>query len=88
MGLIIGLTFLGVLLTGFGVGGSRKQGGLRAGQAGARLAGLGSGHGQAEEQPVINLRKTERFSAIPWLNKKLDKIELAPRIQSLLYQAD
>jgi tight adherence protein B len=37
---------------------------------------------------IVNLRKSERLSGIPWLNKKLLKIDLAPRLHTLLHQAD
>jgi tight adherence protein B len=40
-------------------------------------------HGQ-----ILDLRKSELLSSIPWLNQRLLKIELGPRVQSLLYQAD
>jgi tight adherence protein B len=42
---------------------------------------------EAREQ-VVNLRKNEKFSAIPWLNRELQKLELAPRLHRLLAQAD
>lgn len=37
---------------------------------------------------TINLRKNERFSAVPWMNRWLQQIELAPRVRLLLQQAD
>lgn len=37
---------------------------------------------------VLNLRKSEQLSAIPWLNRQLQKLELAPRLQRLLAQAE
>jgi len=39
-------------------------------------------------EQIVNFRKIDKLSAIPWLNKKLSQFELAPRIQSLLIQAD
>jgi tight adherence protein B len=41
-----------------------------------------------EHNQSLDLRKSELLSSIPWLNSKLLKVELGPRIQSLLYQAD
>ncbi len=38
--------------------------------------------------PLLDLRKSEQLSSIPWLNSKLLQFELTPRLQSLLYQAD
>ncbi len=37
---------------------------------------------------IVDVRKTELFSAIPWINRWLLKIEVAPRLRSLLYQAN
>jgi len=37
---------------------------------------------------VVDLRKQELFSAIPWIHRWLMKIELAPRLRLLLYQAN
>ena len=37
---------------------------------------------------VIDLRKEELFSAIPWINRWMLKLELAPRLRTVLYQAD
>jgi tight adherence protein B len=37
---------------------------------------------------VVDLHKEELLSAVPWLNRWLLKLELAPRLRTLLYQAD
>lgn len=37
---------------------------------------------------VINFRKNELVSAIPWLNKRLEQLELIPRIRRMLMQAE
>lgn len=37
---------------------------------------------------VVDIRKEELFSAVPWLNRWLLRLELAPRLRLLLYQAD
>ena len=37
---------------------------------------------------IVDLRKEELLSAIPWINRWLLKIELAPRLRILLYQAN
>jgi tight adherence protein B len=42
---------------------------------------------QAREQ-ILNLRKSDSMSAIPWLNKKLRNAELGPALQNLLAQAN
>jgi len=89
MGLIIGLTFLGVFgvvsLVLVAIGSKASE---QAKQVHATLDSALATERQEDRDALINLRKNEQFSAIPWLNKKLDQIELAPRIQSLLYQAD
>jgi tight adherence protein B len=36
----------------------------------------------------VDIRKEELLSAVPWLNRWLLKLELAPRLRILLYQAD
>jgi tight adherence protein B len=38
--------------------------------------------------PIVNLRKQELFSAVPMLNRVLLKLEVAPRLRNILYQAD
>jgi len=37
---------------------------------------------------IIDIRKNELLSAVPWINRWLLKIELAPRLRTLLYQAN
>ena len=37
---------------------------------------------------AVDIRKEEMFSTVPWLNRWLLKLELAPRLRLLLYQAD
>jgi tight adherence protein B len=37
---------------------------------------------------AVDVRKEELLSAVPWLNRWLLKLELAPRLRILLYQAD
>jgi tight adherence protein B len=38
--------------------------------------------------PILNLRKDQLFSTIPWLNRKLRRMQLAPHVQRFLDQAD
>lgn len=38
--------------------------------------------------PIVDVRKNELLSAIPWINRWLLKIEVAPRLRNLLYQAN
>jgi tight adherence protein B len=41
-----------------------------------------------EPAPVIDFRKAESFSNIPWLNNILSRIDLIPRLQKILNQAE
>ena len=38
--------------------------------------------------PIVDIRKKELFSAVPFINRFLLKLELAPRLRHLLYQAN
>jgi tight adherence protein B len=38
--------------------------------------------------PIIDIRKMELLSAVPWINRWLMKLEIAPRLRSVLYQAN
>ena len=37
---------------------------------------------------IVDIRKQELLSAVPWINRWLLKVELAPRLRSTLYQAN
>lgn len=37
---------------------------------------------------IIDFRKSELVSAIPWLNRRLEKLEIVPRIRRILAQAE
>jgi len=37
---------------------------------------------------IVDVRKSELMSSIPWLDRYLSKLELAPRIRRFLYQAN
>src|SRR5260370_16928515 len=38
--------------------------------------------------PIVDLRKNELLSAIPWINRWLLTFELAPHLRTVLYQAN
>jgi len=89
MGVVIGLIFLDVfavvalLLIAFWTGTSQE--------AKHTLASLDTAlavETQKSHVQILNLRKSELFSVIPWLNRKLMNFDLAPRLHTLLYQAD
>jgi tight adherence protein B len=88
MGIIL-LVFLGVftvvalLLSASGAGAANQ-----AKQVNATLDSALATDKQEAGNQVTNFRKSDRLSAIPWLNRRLIQFELAPRIQALLAQAD
>jgi tight adherence protein B len=89
MGLVIVLVFIGVfsvvalLMVASGTGATQ--------QSKKVLATLDSAlatESQETRDQIVNLRKSELLSAIPWINRKLLNFDLAPRLRSLLYQAN
>lgn len=89
MGLIIFLVFLGVfalvalVLVASGSGAAQQSKQVLASLDSA----LATDRSETREQ-ILNLRKSETLSAIPWLNQRLVKLELAPTLSRLLSQAD
>ena len=89
MGLIAVLVFLGVfgvitlVAVASGSGASQQAKQVHATLDSALATESLEDHGQ-----IIDLRKNELLSSIPWLNRRLLKFELTPRVQTLLYQAD
>lgn len=89
MGLIIGLVFMGVfaviVLLAVATSAGASQ---RAKQALASLdSALATESADIRDQ-IVNLRKNEAFSDIPWLNRRLLKFQLTPHLYNLLHQAD
>jgi len=87
--LILVLVFVGVfavsalLLVASGTGASQ-----RTKQTLATLNAVLATSSPERLDPVIDLRKNELLSAIPWVNRWLLKLELAPRLRLMLYQAN
>jgi len=87
--LMIGLIFLGVfavvalLMIAVGTGASEQ-----AKQVHATLDSALATDSLEERDQRVNLRKDDLLSSIPWLNRKLLQFDIAPRLQTLLYQAD
>jgi tight adherence protein B len=83
------LVFLGVfailvlVLVGGGVGVSKE-----AKQTLAVLASTLFEKPDIVKDQIVDIRKQELFSAVPWINRWLRKLELAPRLSRLLYQAN
>ncbi len=87
MGLIAGLVFIGVfamIALPIMVIGSQNN----TKQALATLESALKTEPRAVRQQTLNLRKDEHLSSIPWLNRKLLSLEIAPHLRRLLSQAD
>jgi tight adherence protein B len=90
MGMILGVIFVGVftivtLLIVASTTGASQQ----AKQVHATLdSALATDNVQEVRENLASLRKSEALSGIPWLNRRLLKNELAPRLQTLLFQSD
>lgn len=75
------VTPLVLIFSGAGKQGEKQQ----------TIAALDSAIGQASRearQAIINFRKSELVSAIPWLNRRLEKFDIIPRIRKMLAQAE
>jgi tight adherence protein B len=89
MGLVIVLVFAGVfavvalLMIATGSGAAQQQK-----QVLATLDSALATESRETREQILNLRKKDAMSGIPWLNKKLLTAELGPQIQNLLHQAD
>src|SRR5260370_22886749 len=87
--LIISLVFIGAFIvfvllmaaTGTGESPQVKQ------RLEALTAAAASSRPQFEDE-VADIRKQELLSALPWLNRWLVKLDLAPQLRMLLYQAN
>jgi tight adherence protein B len=89
MGLIIILVFFGVfsvtalLMVASGNGASQQ-----AKQVLATLDSALATESPEQRDQLLDLRKSDLLSGIPWLNRKLLSFKLAPMLQTLLRQAD
>ena len=87
--LLLVLVFVGVfvvltlLLVASGTGASQK-----AKQTLSALESALAVERSPSSDPIIDIRKMELLSAVPWINRWLMKLEIAPRLRSLLYQAN
>ena len=90
MTLLLSIVFIGVfcvfalLLIASGTGASQ-----RTKETLSRLeSALATGRKAGVSDEIVDLRKQELFSAVPWLNRWLLRLEVAPRLRVLLYQAN
>lgn len=88
LGVIVGLVFLGVFaaiaLPLIATSGPSKK----AKDVQSRLESAIATQTPEVQNLVVNLRKDELMSSIPWLNKKLLQFELTPTLRRILDQAD
>ena len=88
-GTVIILVFVGVfavvalLLIATGSGAAQQQK-----QVLATLDSALATESRETREQILNLRKRDSMSGIPWLNKRLLRVELGPKIQNLLHQAN
>jgi tight adherence protein B len=89
MGIIIGVSFIGVFalvaLIMFATGSSKEK---EAKQVIATLDSALATETPENRDAIVNLRKNETLSGIPWLNKKLGSLQVAPALYKFLAQAD
>ncbi len=89
MFLLLAVVFLGIfavvtlLLVASGTGASQRTKQTMALLASALAVGK-----RATEDQIVDIRKHELLSAVPWINRWLMTVELAPRLRSTLYQAN
>ncbi|HSY37245.1 MAG TPA: type II secretion system F family protein [Acidobacteriaceae bacterium] len=89
MVLLLVLVFIGVfavlslMLVASGAGASQ-----RTKQTLALLQSALAVQQEGSRDPIVDIRKSELLSSVPWINRWLLKIEIAPRLRSLLYQAN
>jgi tight adherence protein B len=89
MAFVIVLVFLGVfavaalLLTATGTGASQETK-----RTLTVLEAALSADAPLISDPIVDIRKQELFSAVPMINRLLLKLEVAPRLRHLLYQAN
>lgn len=88
LGLTVGLIFIGVFaaiaLPLLATGGSAKKGK----DVQARLESALATESPEVQNLVVDLRKVDQMSSIPWLNKKLGQFELTPYLRKMIEQAN
>jgi tight adherence protein B len=91
MPLLLTIVFVGVfavfalVLIASGTGASQRTKETLARLESTLVAG---GKAGSSDDELVDLRKQELFSAVPWLNRWLLRLEVAPRLRILLYQAN
>jgi len=89
MMMIVVLIFLGVFAVAallLYAGGSGAQ--QKAKQVQATLDSALATESQEMRDQIVNLRKNDQLSAIPWINNRLGGLEVGPKLQALIHQAN
>lgn len=76
-------TIAALLLLGTGAAGSKE-----AKRSIERLNALLATSTAEVQDELVDIRKAELFSAVPWINALLIRLDIAPRLRRLIYQAD
>jgi len=86
---LIAIVFLGVFsLTALLMSASRSDASKQSEQTMNVLQAALATTKTSKLDQIVDIRKQEILSALPWLNRWLLKLEIAPRLRSLLLQAD
>jgi tight adherence protein B len=89
MGMIVIVIFLGVFsVAALLLYASTASASQRAKQVQATLDSALATESQEMRDQIVNLRKNEQLSAIPWINSRLTKLEIGPKLQALIHQAN
>lgn len=89
MGLIVALVFLAVFaLIALPMLISSIRSSRREKNVHAALESALANEGLRKPEEFVDLRKDRDLSSIPWVNQKLQELDMAPRIRLLLHQAD
>lgn len=83
--LVFGFLFLG---TAWAVAAAGAGASKRAKQTSDALDAALATSVVAHDDEIVDIRKNELLSGIPWMNRWLIRLEIAPRVRQLLYQAD
>lgn len=83
--LVFASVFIVLALLMFASGAGASQ---RAQRTLAHLESALATNTQRSRDQIVDIRKNELLSAVPWINRWLLNIELAPRLRVLLYQAN
>jgi tight adherence protein B len=89
MALIVAVIFLGVFtVAALLLYASSSGASQRAKQVQATLDSALATESREMRDQIGDLRKNEQLSAIPWINTRLSKLEIGPKLQAMIHQAN